>query len=626
MRRIAAGLLKNEHDADDAAQDAWVAALGSRESNTTLRAWLANVTKNFAFRIIRDRSRRARREEAVARPEATATVAEIVERERARQQILAAVLALEEPYKTAVLLRYFENLPPREIAKRTGEPIGTVKTRLKRGLGDLRSSVTTTLGAGWAGWCLQIVRAAPSAGAIYAPAAGNSIIYITLLIMSKKTILAAVAIAAAMLGGAALMQYKYSPEPPPRTLETPPVASAPERPRETHSQPSAAIATNPAPKPAPRVAVAAPDAEIKNKLEIRGRVVDEAGAPLAGWNVYQGAMPLRTGRAGPPIITDDNGAFHFTAAEAAPRWIKVYDPKSKTIDVPEGVAEDVIPGGPEVLITVSNAARASCYIVGRLVVPGSPPIDAKSIFIHEGSQTGSHFAHSPRVDAEKFTFRDGPCPPHLYEVEINVAGFGNWRSGKKRLKPNETWDLGDITFANPGKLNITARRDTGEIESVPLTMYAVPADRDPATRRPDNTLKFDLDRYESPPLAPGKYILIWEADSIARESTAVEVRSDETGTYPITTHPGFRCYVSLRIKKPTPVVASVTLLFHGAYGDINYASSIPPSAVEYSFAPMLRSGVYDLSITTGAELTGSTRFELTGPGDPEKPVVVELRK
>ena len=40
-----------------------------------------------------------------------------------------------------MLLRFWEDLPPREIAKRMQAPVETVRTRIKRGLQELRGSL-----------------------------------------------------------------------------------------------------------------------------------------------------------------------------------------------------------------------------------------------------------------------------------------------------------------------------------------------------------------------------------------------------------------------------------------------------------------------------------------------------
>src|SRR5262249_21883508 len=61
--------------------------------------------------------------------------------------IAAAFAALEEPYKSTLFLRYFDDLTPSQIAVQTGAPVETVKTRLKRGLANLRARLDAELGA-----------------------------------------------------------------------------------------------------------------------------------------------------------------------------------------------------------------------------------------------------------------------------------------------------------------------------------------------------------------------------------------------------------------------------------------------------------------------------------------------
>lgn len=55
------------------------------------------------------------------------------------QRALAALQKLEEPYRTAIQLRYVEGLTVTEIAALTSEPPNTVSVRIHRGLQQLRS-------------------------------------------------------------------------------------------------------------------------------------------------------------------------------------------------------------------------------------------------------------------------------------------------------------------------------------------------------------------------------------------------------------------------------------------------------------------------------------------------------
>ena len=66
------------------------------------------------------------------------------------------VLALVEPYRTTVLLRYFEGLSSAEIARRTGVPSATVRWRLMRALEELRGKLDARHGGDRRSWCVVL--------------------------------------------------------------------------------------------------------------------------------------------------------------------------------------------------------------------------------------------------------------------------------------------------------------------------------------------------------------------------------------------------------------------------------------------------------------------------------------
>src|SRR5262245_9690935 len=138
-RRLARTLVWGEV-AEDVVQQAWLLALERPPSAAApARAWLAGVLRRVAAHVRRDHARRRRRERLAARPESSAADDPTVERARLQHRLVAHVLALEEPYRSAILMRYLERLPPREIARRQDVVVDTVKTRLKRGLNELRA-------------------------------------------------------------------------------------------------------------------------------------------------------------------------------------------------------------------------------------------------------------------------------------------------------------------------------------------------------------------------------------------------------------------------------------------------------------------------------------------------------
>lgn len=53
-------------------------------------------------------------------------------------EALSTINELEEPFREAVYLRYVEELPPREIARITKNPVNVVSIRITRGMKQLR--------------------------------------------------------------------------------------------------------------------------------------------------------------------------------------------------------------------------------------------------------------------------------------------------------------------------------------------------------------------------------------------------------------------------------------------------------------------------------------------------------
>jgi RNA polymerase sigma-70 factor (ECF subfamily) len=139
LERLAAGLVRDSSLAEDLAQEAWLAAArsGPRTSGS-LRAFLAGVLRNLRRNQVRAERRRARREAAAARPEALPSSAELVERAELQRLLVESVLALPDGERTAVLLRYFEDLTAEEIARRAGVPSATIRSRIRRGLERVR--------------------------------------------------------------------------------------------------------------------------------------------------------------------------------------------------------------------------------------------------------------------------------------------------------------------------------------------------------------------------------------------------------------------------------------------------------------------------------------------------------
>ena len=139
LEGLASALVGNREEARDLVQEVWVRTLEERpEGVRNPRAWLARVLRNTLGMHRRAGGTRTTRERAAARPEATTGTGEVVARAESLPFLVGAVLALEEPLCSTVLLRYFDGLSSAAIARRQGVPESTVRNRLAQALGELR--------------------------------------------------------------------------------------------------------------------------------------------------------------------------------------------------------------------------------------------------------------------------------------------------------------------------------------------------------------------------------------------------------------------------------------------------------------------------------------------------------
>src|SRR5262245_36928049 len=124
--RVAFGVLRHREDAEDVAQEAFARAYRSfrqLRDRTRFRAWLVRMTFRLALNRRRSETRRLTRESAPVEtvPEDNAAVA-LEARERARQ-LWAAIDALPDKLRVAIVLSGIEGHDTREVAALLDVPV-----------------------------------------------------------------------------------------------------------------------------------------------------------------------------------------------------------------------------------------------------------------------------------------------------------------------------------------------------------------------------------------------------------------------------------------------------------------------------------------------------------------------
>ena len=144
--RLAYRMCGNTYDADEAAQEAFVAAwraLPNFRGDAKFSTWLYRLTTNAAIDVMR----REKRHQTVGDGEMmdladdADSPQETVERTEQQEAVQKALATLSEEYREVLLLRYMEELDYAEIAEVLQLPSGTVKSRINRAKAALKTAL-----------------------------------------------------------------------------------------------------------------------------------------------------------------------------------------------------------------------------------------------------------------------------------------------------------------------------------------------------------------------------------------------------------------------------------------------------------------------------------------------------
>ncbi len=190
VRALARRLVSDVHAAEDLAQEALTTALESPPRHAQhLRGWFASVLRNLQRQRLRRPAPRALEDPESA--ECAPSAEEVVERAEAQQVVVEEVLALSEPYRSTLLLRYYACASPTEVAERLGLPLATITSRLTRAHALLRARLERRRG-GLLAVLAPLLPTSPPAPIPTGP--------ILLMSATTKTLLALLAVSAVVAG------------------------------------------------------------------------------------------------------------------------------------------------------------------------------------------------------------------------------------------------------------------------------------------------------------------------------------------------------------------------------------------------------------------------------------------
>jgi RNA polymerase sigma factor (sigma-70 family) len=333
MRRLAERLVHDPDRADDMTQETWRIALERKPTfSESPRAWVKTVMQNLARRSHRDEATRAYHERMSARPEAIGPHApmgpedETEERVLLQKRLADAILALDEPYRSAIRLRYIDGRSPREVAREQGITYEAARRRLSRAVAMLRERLDRAYGnrSAWGAACVALLKKAAPVASLGAAGA---------LIGSKLGAVAATLIGVAIVGGALWFESRRAAH---QDIESAPRNKIAMTPTESMTP----GVDEPAVKPSAtrEVAGVAPRAPVAHTIDrihdLSGHVLDPRGNPVRGAVVTVLADPLGDFMYRPPesasvrvvaeARTEVDGGFVMTLDRGRPFDIDVH--------------------------------------------------------------------------------------------------------------------------------------------------------------------------------------------------------------------------------------------------------------------------------------------------------------
>lgn len=596
-RELARRLVRYSDDADDLVQQTWVAALERPPSRSIpIKSWIAGVMRNLARERRRGDARRTQREQVAARGEIDCSREGLVEKLETHRALVAAVAALGEPSRSTVLMRYFEGLSPREIARRTNTPVRTVHTRLHRALHELRRKLDTRYDRST--WMLAL---APLARAKHATLAAWGAV-----ILDAKLKVACAAVAVVGAASFFALRPATSASPSPAVAESANTAVATldgnaEAPQRVRTEVGGS-------EKSPQSSTEA----VQASADLRGSVLDANAAPLAGvlvhWTAFGGGDSIEarepSDALGRFVIPRPGGGGILNAS--GDRFVTVLTPYVDSLD------ED-----GEHFVVVAPRVRFG----GRVVDDAGNPLAGVQICVQFNSNLRSHFSTELATSAAgqwrtassptgEFAFDAAPA----IEGSVAVATLAGYQQAELELPMSDRFDL-VLTLRDDGARDSVLRgtvvgSDGAPIEGALVSLGDLVALGSVATET-DAEGRFALTLSHT---SDAKFVCALHAGLLPARVGRVGERADERNSWPDP--------LVIRLDRPSLSISGVVLDADGAriagaevwsddrtpFAAIAEHGSEGSSTYAATAEHLLRGEKYSFPLRTDAE----GRFELRG--------------
>ncbi len=260
------------------------------------------------------------------------------------------------------------------------------------------------------------------------------------------------------------------------------------------------------------------DPVMKEGMKIHGRIVDDAGKPLAGWTIGGMPEPGKTGQGVPNAKSDARGEFVLADCAEGTYTLHAYPPGTSVGQIAR-VTERGVPAGGNVVLTAPHGWDSEAWISGKVVDENGSPI-------HEGNVSAqnreSRFSSSVHTFAADGGFKVGPLPPGHYDVHVYPKDLpGIDVPVPEELAASEVRDVGTIRTRARGRCELRLTMSDGSPVDTPFIVLQ------------EGTLGHPLEGkdgvlFRSEELYEGTYTLVVNGVRITTIETNIEIRAGET--------------------------------------------------------------------------------------------------